>query len=1296
MIEAKGWAPPGEQAPTDRWAYDWRKGWLPPGVGGSDDDLQWVMDDNFSWGSAPKDVHILTTPAGSEAPIDQINYTPATREIHAPGIKAPREYENFTLMGNGTTPLGTGQRVGRGEDQQPGPDGCFPGEDKITCLNRKLGGADMETMWGPPEKGVVPGKIIQRNNVTGDIRVLGDDPDAKPKEAPRTVSNQRTMPDGSTVTEIYLQDDIIKQQSTGIAPKPIAVLPGDSPAAKAAPNGGLQRAEAPNGTPYLFDPATGRSYTMDGQLIADPGIRQTPGQTAPAGAAPAAGGQRDPRLGSRMTDQPWEDDARRAALEFGVNPDVFVKQILTEAGYNGAESPMGAQGIGQFMPATAAGVAERMRAAGAGNYTADQIRGSSMKTDPKVGLRAAAFHMRELLTANKEDYRKALSAYNSGDPNGDAKFGETRTYLQKILGGAGYDSPMPTSPTAAGASVWGNSPGGPGGNPTTAGGGAGNFFAPPAQQGRGRFHTIEGKNGAIYVYDDETGAIRQATEGNPDDQVVGRRIIQRDPKTGKYTEVYAAPQNQTISQVGPYVVATDPETGKGRVIFESPAEVTISGGNVIIPPGAKARLHDYNSKTGETSVREYGTASRRPQVGDATGTQSPAGTQAQQPHDHADDLATRHPVPGSLDAPQTATAPAESGFQHIYGMPTVISPLDPKYGQAQEAVWAGHPTTPDKSTLMPGWENRPQGTQPPAEAMQPSTLDGWGAPPDEFNDPIFGAGEDAGAWAEQSDQPFPVPFAGTMTAGVGQGVGWGEATPPPDGWTSPLPLEEVVGGGNKWGEAVSMEGSHMGTDLQAYEGTPVLSPVNGTVVSIDEEPEGLGLVVAIQDSAGQVHKLAHLLSADVQIGDQVEAGQPVALVGESGAGATGPHLDYRTETPDGQPLNPEPMMGELAQLPAHPDTVEDPNKPVPGVGMDSWDVGAGEDVWSDLYGGNPIIPNISDAWDQAQAGENRTEIAITPYDKARLDQLQQQIDLQSQQLDAEMQQAQQAHQVAMMNAKTYAQQVAETARHNKVMEQLERKKMQLEREQNALNRANQRLISGTFGQNAQLDVMKTALQNPWLQNLTGMAPGMGTPGWDGSGGVLNDLFRDWNPDTQNWGVPGDWDAARRDAAGIPTQRLPQRDGGGGGLDGGGGRDRWRQQGGGRRGRPVTVGEQMAGGPNNQRGGWGGYAAVDEAPPTPTGDQWQAMTAYEQAAYRTASEMAQPWGATQQNLRKSWGKEGVYQAPQTTQLSAVNANPEEIIRRTQTAEVFGNTPKGYWQDQEKKWGAAGGSSVGQYT
>ena len=94
--------------------------------------------------------------------------------------------------------------------------------------------------------------------------------------------------------------------------------------------------------------------------------------------------------------------ARQAAAAAGISPDLFVRQIQQESGFNpGAVSPSGAVGIAQFMPGTASSM-------GVNPY------------DPTSALYGGARLMANLSAQFGGNYAKALAAYNGG-PGTDRK-----------------------------------------------------------------------------------------------------------------------------------------------------------------------------------------------------------------------------------------------------------------------------------------------------------------------------------------------------------------------------------------------------------------------------------------------------------------------------------------------------------------------------------------------------------------------------------------------------------------------------------------------------------------------------------------------------------------------------------------------------------------------------------------------------------------------------------------------------------------------------------------------------------
>lgn len=120
--------------------------------------------------------------------------------------------------------------------------------------------------------------------------------------------------------------------------------------------------------------------------------------------------------------------ARQDAIDAGIPPDYFVRQINQESGFNpNAVSPSGAVGIAQFEPTTAAGLGVN-------------------PWDPISALKGAAHLMANYAHNYGGDYAKALAAYNAGSGTvayavgiGGANWmnylpAETRNYIRIIMG----------------------------------------------------------------------------------------------------------------------------------------------------------------------------------------------------------------------------------------------------------------------------------------------------------------------------------------------------------------------------------------------------------------------------------------------------------------------------------------------------------------------------------------------------------------------------------------------------------------------------------------------------------------------------------------------------------------------------------------------------------------------------------------------------------------------------------------------------------------------------------------------
>ena len=87
--------------------------------------------------------------------------------------------------------------------------------------------------------------------------------------------------------------------------------------------------------------------------------------------------------------------------------------------------------------------------------------------------------------------------------------------------------------------------------------------------------------------------------------------------------------------------------------------------------------------------------------------------------------------------------------------------------------------------------------------------------------------------------------------------------------------------------------THQGQDIVAAEGTPVVTPIAGTVHWTAYQADGAGYYVVIAGNDGRHYVFMHLQSGSTAVTKDapVTAGQRVGLVGSTGS-STGPHLHF--------------------------------------------------------------------------------------------------------------------------------------------------------------------------------------------------------------------------------------------------------------------------------------------------------------------------------------------------------------------------------------------------------------------
>lgn len=91
---------------------------------------------------------------------------------------------------------------------------------------------------------------------------------------------------------------------------------------------------------------------------------------------------------------------------------------------------------------------------------------------------------------------------------------------------------------------------------------------------------------------------------------------------------------------------------------------------------------------------------------------------------------------------------------------------------------------------------------------------------------------------------------------------------------------------------------HSGTDIAVPEGTPILAAADGTVTvanALDSWGGSYGYYVKLDHRSGLTTLYAHCSSICVTVGQQVQAGEVIAYVGQTGR-ATGPHLHFEVKS----------------------------------------------------------------------------------------------------------------------------------------------------------------------------------------------------------------------------------------------------------------------------------------------------------------------------------------------------------------------------------------------------------------
>ena len=99
---------------------------------------------------------------------------------------------------------------------------------------------------------------------------------------------------------------------------------------------------------------------------------------------------------------------------------------------------------------------------------------------------------------------------------------------------------------------------------------------------------------------------------------------------------------------------------------------------------------------------------------------------------------------------------------------------------------------------------------------------------------------------------------------------------------------------------------HFGVDIVSAENEPVKATLDGTVILAAFSTE-TGYTITVQHSNNLISVYKHNSVLLKKVGDYVKAGEPIAIIGNSGEQTTGPHLHFELWY-NGNAINPQDYM----------------------------------------------------------------------------------------------------------------------------------------------------------------------------------------------------------------------------------------------------------------------------------------------------------------------------------------------------------------------------------------------------
>lgn len=104
---------------------------------------------------------------------------------------------------------------------------------------------------------------------------------------------------------------------------------------------------------------------------------------------------------------------------------------------------------------------------------------------------------------------------------------------------------------------------------------------------------------------------------------------------------------------------------------------------------------------------------------------------------------------------------------------------------------------------------------------------------------------------------------------------------------------------------------HLGVDVARPAGTPIVAPAAGVVTLAEPDMYFEGGLIFLDHGHGMIDVFMHLSEVLVEVGQEVEQGEIIGLVGAGGR-ATGPHLDWRMYVM-GERVDPSNLVGPMPE-----------------------------------------------------------------------------------------------------------------------------------------------------------------------------------------------------------------------------------------------------------------------------------------------------------------------------------------------------------------------------------------------